>query len=214
MNKLLNSWYDDLRKEIKENKVNYCDYSRRNFVDSGITKISFNKLVELSGVKVVLKENEHENRIRLKLKSKVKAWMPTLAHIKISQKGKKPELDRIGISLKTQKIRNNKRDLTVMLLHEIAHGLLHRKKYKNCCYRDEIEAQSISHLVCKYLGLEEKVSSSIINHIMIRSRKYHKKYKGKEKRIRKSKIIQTSKKIIECLEQNKIIYKEFFSKNT
>ena len=34
--------YDDLRKDVKENKVNYCDYNRRNFVDSGITKISFN----------------------------------------------------------------------------------------------------------------------------------------------------------------------------
>lgn len=209
----IEAWYDDLRKEVKENKVCYSEFNKRRFVDGGICKIPLNKLIALSGVKIELNKNVEENKFKIHTGRKnSKAYMYSIAHI-LFGKNNNYKSDKIGISLQNfEKIKNNKRDIAILLFHEIAHGLLHRKRFIDCNYRDEIEAQSVAYIIGKYLRLEESVSPSMINFIMNKSRKYHRYHQseGKEKPIRKRVIINTSKKIIECLEQNKIIYKEFF----
>lgn len=214
----IESWYNDLRNEVKLNKIKYSEYCEQNFADSGITKISFRELVKLSGVMVVLNQNMSENRIKLKDIKKRRVYskyMPTTAHITYSKR-RNPKSDKIGISLRNYNGKLlNMRDLTILLFHEIAHGILHRSgscySFRwNCFFRNEIEAQTVSYLVCRYLGLKESFSSSLISYVMTHSKKHHRKTGGKEKRIRKSKIIQTATKIIDCLENKKVIYKEFF----
>lgn len=211
MNKLLNSWYDDLRKEIKTNKTSYAEYMKKHFVHGGKSKISLDKLIKLTGAKITINKNTYENRYKI---GKHK-YVSSIAHIYFT-KGGNPKHDEIYLSMTfiDNKTKNNKRDLVLVLLHEITHGILHRIKTAENFYRCEIEAQTVAHIVGKYLGLKENVSPAMINYVKHLRKKYYKKNPNvkKEYAIRKTKIIKTSQKIINCIEENKIIYKEFFQK--
>jgi hypothetical protein len=211
MNELLNSWYDDLRKEIKTNKTSYVEYMKKHFVHGGKSKISLEKLIKTSGIKVVINKNTSENRFKI---GKHK-YVPSIAHIRYLNEFN-PKYDEICLSMTfiDDKTKNNKRDLVLFLLHEISHGLLHRIKTTETFHRDEIEAQIVAHIVGRYLGLKENVSPSMINYVKHLRKKYYEKNPNvkKEYSIRKTKIIKTSQKIINCIEKNKIIYDEFFQK--
>jgi hypothetical protein len=212
MNKLLNGWYEDLRKEIKTNNTDYAEYMKKHFVHGGKSKVSLEKLIKISGTKVVINKNTSENRYKI---GKHK-YVSSIAHIYYSKGGGNPKYDEINLSMTfiDNKTKNNKRDLVLFLLHEITHGILHRIKTVENVYRDEIEAQTVAHIVGKYLGLKENVSSSMINYLKYLRKKYYQKNPDvkKEYSIRKTKIIKTSQKIINCIEENKIIYDEFFQK--
>jgi hypothetical protein len=89
---------------------------------------------------------------------------------------------------------SNDTDKTKTLIHEIAHHLMHTgpkadKKNKLSYSACEIEAESVTHLVNEYLGIEYELTAS-----------YVAGYKKGMDEIRVKKIVSTADKIIKALQ--------------
>lgn len=101
----------------------------------------------------------------------------------------------------------NDKDLISVAVHEVSHKLLHSKRTDKTVNEEEVEAESVAYVVCKYLGLESNSSLRYLN-------SYSKDKNFEDLKTHLSDVTRVASTIIKSIEDNLSMVKQLKLENT
>lgn len=204
--------YDELMNEINSIDMSKLDDDGDFNNVAGKSKKRLKTLIKMIGIPITLSKSNlnHANK-----KAPGVGGYTVWRH---DSKTNYKTLDRICIKTKSDKKTLKESAMIRILFHELAHGFMHGNQDKSHYYREgskslynpdevitngyhEIEADAVSYLVCKELGITSHDSIEYI-------RGYIEKIGNHQ--IQKFKIVSTANKILEHIKYSKrITFRDF-----